>query len=214
MENKKIYCTSKDHENLEASLYCQEWQIYICKKCDKLHSGLFQTHHIFKLDKDIKDIFTGFCKIENHNNKLEYFCKDHCTLCCGLCFTKIKGKDKWQHTDCNTCLIEEIKDEKNNQLTDNIKCLEDLNKTLDESINQLKKISEQIKSNKEELKLYIMKIFDKIKQIVTERETEILSVVDKQFDDLYFNEEIIKQSEKIPKKIKKHLENGKLKEDD
>ena len=144
MDNKKIYCSSKDHENTEASLYCQECQIYMCNKCDKFHSGLFQSHHQFKLDKDIKDIFTGFCKIENHKNKLEYFCKDHSVLCCGLCITKIKGKGNGSHTDCNVCLIEEIKDEKKNKLEENLEILENLSKTLEESIKHLKTIIEKI----------------------------------------------------------------------
>ena len=120
METMKIYCSLKEHEKNEALLFCPECQIYMCNKCDQSHSGLFLNHHLIKLDKDIKNIFTGFCKYDNHNQKLKYFCKDHNELCCGLCITKIKGQGNGQHTECNICFLDDIKDEKKNKLYENI----------------------------------------------------------------------------------------------
>ena len=67
MEIKK--CSLPDHEKVEAVSFCQECKIYMCAKCKKNHSGLFINHHEFKLDENIKEIFTGFCKEENHSEK-------------------------------------------------------------------------------------------------------------------------------------------------
>ena len=144
MGDKKIFCISKDHENIEANLSCLECQIYMCNNCEKIHSTLFQSHKVYKLNQDFKDIFTGFCKFNNHKNKLEYFCKDHSMLCCGLCITQIKGKGNGEHGNCNICLLEDIKDEKQNKFSENIEQLKDLSKTLEESINKLKQIYENI----------------------------------------------------------------------
>ena len=110
MEVKK--CSSKKHEENNAIFYCPECKIYMCNKCENYHSELFQSHYLYKLDKNIELLFTGFCKEENHFDKLEYFCKNHNQLCCVACIAKIGGKGKGQHKDCDICFIENIKDEK------------------------------------------------------------------------------------------------------
>ena len=113
MKNQTQKCSSKIHKEINGIYYCPECKIYMCNKCENHHSELFQNdHHIFKLDKDIKQIFTGFCQEENHLDKLEYFCKTHNQLCCASCIAKIKKKGKSQHIDCDVCLIEDIKLEK------------------------------------------------------------------------------------------------------
>mgnify|MGYP006989009017 FL=1 len=56
------------------------------------------------------------CKVENHSDKLKYFCKTHNVLCCVACISKIKDDENGQHKDCNICLIDEIKDTKKNKL--------------------------------------------------------------------------------------------------
>ena len=77
----------------------------MCNKCDNYHTYIFPNHNLMTLENDIIKIFTGFCKVENHQIKLEYFCKNHNVLCCGLCIAKIKGKGNGQHTDCNVCAV-------------------------------------------------------------------------------------------------------------
>ena len=208
MENQKK-CTSKNHGEFKANSYCQECRIYICNKCEKIHSELCQNHHIYTLDKDIKDIFTGFCKEENHLEKLQFFCKTHNILCCSSCIIKIKREGNGQHTNCEVCNIEDIKNEKKNKLNENIKFLENLSTNLQNLINELKEIIEKINENKETLKLKIQKIFTKLRNTINEREDEILLEVDKQFDNLFLEESIIKESEKLPNKIKISLEKGK-----
>ncbi len=141
--------------------------------------------------------------------KLEYYCKNHNIICCGLCITKIKGKNKGQHKDFDVCFIEDIKDDKKNKLKSNFKQLEELSKTLEETINSLKRIIEKINENKEELKIQIQKIFTKIRNELNEREDKLLLEVDKKFEEKFFNENIIKESEKMPNKIKACLEKKK-----
>jgi len=204
-----IKCSRKKHEENKAIFYCPECKIYMCNKCDNHHSELFQDHHQYKLNKDSKLIFTGFCKEINHLEKLEYFCKSHNVLCCASCITKIKKNGKGQHTDCNVCLLNDIKEEKKNKLKENIKCLEDFSKTLEESIKKLKMVSEKIDEKKEEIKLKIQKAFTNLRSAINEREDFLLSEVDKQFDDIYVNDNIIKKSENLPNKIKASLEKGK-----
>ena len=93
MENKKYKCSSKEHNEFDANCYCQKCDIYMCNKCEKYHSIIFSNHNPITLDKDIIKIFTGFCKVENHQYELEYFCKTHNILCCAKCIPKIKNKE-------------------------------------------------------------------------------------------------------------------------
>ena len=66
MKNTQIKCSMKNHEKSDVNHYCQECKIYMCNKCENLHSELFQNHHLFKLGKDNKELFTGYCSIESH----------------------------------------------------------------------------------------------------------------------------------------------------
>ena len=130
-------------------------------------------------------------------------------MCCVSCIAKIKKNGKGQHHDCDVCVIDDIKEEKKNKLKDNIKSLEELYKTLAESINKLKTVFEKIDEKKENLKLKIQKVFTSIRNAINEREDFLLSEVDKQFNSLYLDEKTIKQSESFPNKIKISLEKGK-----
>ena len=120
-----------NHDEINAVIYCQECRAYMCNKCENYHSKLFNNHHQYNLDKDINELFTGYCKEKNHCNKLEYFCINHNTLCCVSCLSKIKDKRNGQHRDCNVCYIKKIKKSKKNNLSKNIKFLEDLSLTLE-----------------------------------------------------------------------------------
>ena len=206
MEIKKNKCSSEEHKDIDAIIYCKKCEIYLCNKCEAYHTKLFKKHQTIILGKETEEFFTGCCKKENHYDKLEYFCKNHNQLCCSACIAKIKGKGKGQHTDCNICFIEDIKDEMKNKLKDNIKLLEELSNTLNESINKIKNIFNKISKDKEELKVKIQKIFTKIRNEINNREDELLLEVDKQFENVFFNEDVIKNSEKLPNKIKYSLE--------
>ena len=100
-------------------------------------------------------------------------------------------------------LLENIKDEKKNKLKENINNLEELYKQIEKSINKLKIINEEINKNKEELKLKIQTIFTKIRNVLNEKEDKLLLDIDNEYDNIYFKEDIIKESEKLPNKIKK-----------
>ena len=145
-------CSLKAHQEINAIIYCFECKNYMCNKCDNVHSGLCPNHHKFNLDKDLNEIFTGFCKEQNHL-ELSFFCKSHNQLCCGACIAKINAKGVGQHKDCNVCVIEDIKEEKKKKLKDNIKYLEDLSNNLESNINSLKKIYENIKEKKRKIEI-------------------------------------------------------------
>ena len=185
MENKAIKCTSKEDENIDAISYCGECKIYMCNKCEKFHSKLFSSHQTFNLDKKIGEIFTSFCKEPNHHQALEFFCKTHNSLCCAACLCKLEKNGIGLHKDCDVCFIEDIKEEKKNKIKSNIKYLEEISNTLQESINNMKIIFEKIIKNKEDLKLNIQNIFTKIKNVLNSREDELLIEVDKQFDNYH-----------------------------
>ena len=184
----------------------------MCKKCEAHHSELFQHHNQFSLSSkvNIDEIFTGICTEKNHPHELKYFCKTHNKLCCAECITKIKGDENGQHTDCNVCLLKDIKSEKLNKLKENIKKLEELSLTIKESINQIKLIFEKIENDKEKLKLDVQNVFTKLRNALNNREDEILLQIDKAYEEVFLNKDIIKESEKLPDKIKLSTEKGKL----
>jgi len=213
--DKSIHnCSSKNHNDIKAISYCFECKINLCNKCENFHYQLFQDHQLYKIDENINEIFTGFCKEKNHLEKLKYYCLSHNKLCCASCITKLKGKGVGQHTDCEVFFVDDIKDEKKNKLKENIQCLEYLSKKLGETIDKLKSSYEEINKNKEELKLKIQKILTKIRNSLNEREDKLISEVDKEFDDLFFKEDILKNIEKLPNKIKIYLEKGKILDND
>ena len=158
MENQnKKKCSSKKHKEIDAINYCHECKKNLCNKCLNYHSDMFENHHLYNIDKNISEIFTGYCIEKEHNNKLRYFCKNHNQLCCIGCITKIKDDIYGQHKDCDICYIKEIKDIKKSKLKENIKSLEDLSNKLQQSINDLKILFDKINENKENLKLKIQK---------------------------------------------------------
>ena len=204
----KIKCSFNEHKNNDAIKLCSNCKIYMCNKCEKLHSGLFTNHHLYNLDKNINDIFSGYCNKENHFEKLDYFCKSHNTLCCSSCIVKVKKKGRGQHSDCDVCVIEDIMSEKKEILNNNLKELENISDSLQESIKKLKESFEAMNKEKEELKIKIQKIFTDLRNHLNNREDELLFKVDEIFDKNLFNEKKIKELEKLPNKIKLSLEKG------
>ena len=118
-------------------------------------------------------------------NELIYFCKTHNELCCAACISKIKGKGNGQHSDCDICFVDDVKDTKKNKLKDNIKKLEELSNSLKQTIVDLKNILEKNEKDKEELKSYIQNIFSKLRNALNDREDELLLEVDN-YDFLNF----------------------------
>ena len=118
MQKKK--CSYKEHGEIDANIFCQECKVYMCNKCEQFHSNLCQNHKYFILDKNISNIFTGFCKEEKHNMELEFYCKTHNQLCCGACIAKIKTYFIGVHKYCEIFLLEDIKNDKINKLNYNI----------------------------------------------------------------------------------------------
>ena len=203
-------CSSIEHEKEDAISYCEICKVYMCNKCENFHSKLCKNHYTYKINiNNANELFTGFCKEENHFDKLEYFCKTHNQLCCSGCIAKIKRKGKGQHTDCEVCNIEDIKNEKKNKLKENIESLEKALKETDQLIIKIKNLFEVMTENKEDLKIKIQKFFTRLRNKLIEREEELLLEVEDKFNNLYFKEDFLKNNEKLPKEIKLSIEKGK-----
>ena len=67
------FCSNSEHQKINAIKYCIECKIYMCNKCEKLHSEFIENHHKYKIEKDkgIEEIFTGLCKEKNHQYELK-----------------------------------------------------------------------------------------------------------------------------------------------
>ena len=70
-------------------------------------------------------------------------------------------------------------------------------------------ILENVNKKKEDLKLEILNIFTKIRNILNERENELLLEIDKNLELIHLNEKYIKDCEKLPNRIKILLEKSK-----
>ena len=55
-----------------------------------------------------------------------------------------------------------------------------------------------------------MKIFTNLRNALNNREDEILIDIENEFERSFFNEDLIKTAEKLPNKVKKLIENGKI----
>ena len=208
-QNQKKKCSTKNHSEINAIIYCQKCKKYYCNKCQNYHSEILDDHQTINLNNP-NDIFIDTCKEINHINKLEFYCKVHNALCCLACTSKFKEEGYGQHFDCDVCHIKYIKEEKKNKLKENISNLEDLYNQIEKAINELKRIYEGINKSKDELKLKIQTIFTKIRSALNEKEDKLLSDIDEEYDNIYFKEDLIKESEKLPNKIKKSIDKGKI----
>jgi len=207
MEIYKKKCSLKEHSDINANIYCKKCDIYICNKCEVYHSKLFESHKNYILSSNINEINDEFCGEENHHNyELKYYCKDHNILCCAACIAKIKTKGDGQHMNCEVCCIEDIKEEKISKIKKNIILLEELSSNFGESFKEIKKIYDQINENKENLKIKIQKIFTKLRNILNNREDELLDNIDKENEKIYFKNIFVRDIEKLPDKIKSSLE--------
>ena len=200
-------CSSKKHEKLKATNFCQDCRLYMCEKCTEHHKE-FYAHQILDI-KVLEESFTGICKEANHLNSLDYYCKTHKQLCCDSCIIKFKKNGKGIHSECEVFPIEEVKDQMKKNLNQNINSLEELSVSLEKSINELKNIFEKINENKEEIKIKIQKIFTKLRNELNNREDELINKVDAKFEETFFKEDFIKKIEKLPRKVENILNKSK-----
>ncbi len=208
MENNVKKCSLKEHSEINASIYCQECNVYMCNKCSNFHSRLCQNHHTKNIDKENKDVFTGICQEKKHSIELKYFCINHNKLCCAACLSKVEDEEYGQHKNCKFCTIETIKEEKENKLDENIKYLEELSNNIDLFITELKINKQKFEQNKEDLKQKIQIIFTRLRNAMNQREDEILLEID-QKSQSFLQGDLLNKSEKIKNKIKVNLEKGK-----
>ena len=206
MESIKKKCSLLEHKEIDANLFCEECKIYLCNKCESYHSKLFPYHHTYNSDKDLNEIFSGFCKENKHHEKLEFFCKTHNQLCCAICIAKIKTKDIGKHNECDVCLLDDIKDKKKNKIEENIKYLKKLSNTLNQSLTQLELVFKKMNERKETIKGKIQNVFTKLKSELNDREEELLQETDEICNKIYCTESIVEEGKQLPAKTKFLLE--------
>ena len=209
MENQTKTCSSKKHENNEAISYCQLCRVYTCEKCEAIHKELYN-HPLINIKNDSNNIISGFCEEEDHNMKLDFYCRNHNVLCCAACISKLKLKGNGQHSGCEISIIDEIKEEKKNNLHNNIKVLEEMKDNVEELTNEMKKMIGKINKSKEVAKERIKEIFIKLRNALNEREKILLNEVDNKMANIFFDEKMIQKSEYLPKSIQLSLEKAKL----
>ena len=105
-------CSYKTQSEINAIIYCKNViNIYVINV--NLIIIIYQNgYHKYNLNENINEIFTGICKEQNHKKELEFFCKNHNQLCCPCYLCKLKVNGYGQHSDCDICLIDKIKDER------------------------------------------------------------------------------------------------------
>ena len=210
MESNNKKCSSEQHSDKEAVIYCKNCSIYMCKRCESHHSELFKYHNIVSLDKMNSELFDNNCKEKNHSCPIKYFCKTHKTLCCALCISKIKTEYDGKHADCDIDLIDKIKEKIQNEFKDKINNLEKNNKTLSDILIEMENIIDKFKEQKEKIKLKIMKIFTEFRNALNNREDELLEEIDKRINEIYFTENLIKENREIEKQTKVYLNKNKI----
>ena len=209
VEIQKKKCSLTEHNEINAIRFCPQCNIFMCHKCDKIHSGFLQKHYVHNLDNCANNIFSEICGKKNHSMRLEYFCIDHNQLCCAICIAKSRCKKNGYHKNCKIVYINKIKNSKKRKLNENIKFLEDLSSKIEDSIKELRSNFEKINEIKDKLKNEIQNIFTKIRNSINNREEKLLSDLDKIFENYYFKEDLIKESKTLPNKIKNLLDKGK-----
>ena len=90
---------------------------------------------------------------------------------------------------------------KKNLLNENITKIDDILNNIKSTIEELKTIYNKLNEKKENLKLDIKEIFNKIKDEINKREKELLLEIDKIYEQNYINENIIKEINELPNKL-------------
>ena len=91
--------------------------------------------------------------------------------------------------------------------------IENLSKTIEQSINKLKNIFKIINENKEKVKIEIQNIFTILRNEINKRENEILIEFDAKLMN-FFQRKINSKKWKITKKTSESLQIGKFEEND
>ena len=208
IEKENYKCSTKDHIDIDAKIFCNICKVYLCDKCQNFHSKIFVDHQVHNLTKENKNFLSNICKEKNHSNKLKYFCKTHNKLCCAACITKIKDEENGQHKDCEICLLIDLRPKEEKKFIKNFTKLEEKFNSLDRTIEQLKEVYEDITKKKENLIMEIQNVFTKLRSSLNEREDLLIAEVETQYNKNFFGEEFFGEIEQLPGKIKKCLEYG------
>ena len=102
-----------------------------------------------------------------------------------------------------------MKIEKEKKFNENYTKLENISNNLEQTTKQLKMLSEKINKQKEQIILDIQKYFTKLRSTLNEREDKLIEEVEQKYKNAFFDDNIIKECDKLPNNIKNCLDNGK-----
>ena len=202
-------CYYNEHSEQTATNYCFRCKKFLCETCSTSHHGVNPNHNLFSVEKDLNLNFTGFCTETNHPNKLKYYCSTHNHLICAACLCKIKEKGDGQHTECNACSIEDIKETKKNNLNDNIKLLKKFSLNMKKMAKDILNIIERVNPIKEKIISNIKNIFNDVRILLDELSQDLLNDVENLYNQNFFSENYLRECNKLPTKIKYNIEKGK-----
>ena len=213
MDEKTNKCELEEHKEIDAIIFCQVCRVYMCNKCQNLHSKLFPNHQNIELNKKSTEIFIELCPEKNHT-LLNYYCATHNILCCAACLSIVTDQNFGKHAYCDIYRLNETVDYKKKCFDEKIKTMKYFSENIESQIFELKKLYEKINEDKNKLIEKIQKIFTRLRNCLNEREDKILSEVDEIFNSCYFNKTVVEESENFPNKIKKYLEIGDIQENE
>ena len=84
--------------------------------------------------------------------------------------------------------------------------MQDISKSLEPTINEFKLLIDEVNKNKEELIKEIQKAFTNLRNALNKREEQLLLEVEEINKEKYFDDNMIKESEKLFERVKKCLE--------
>ena len=82
-------------------------------------------------------------------------------------------------------------------------------KILGNILKEMENISNKINEEKERIKIKIQKIFTEIRNAINLREDELFEEIDKRFDEIYFNENVINDNKILENEMKEYLKKNK-----
>lgn len=194
---KKLFCSLDDHKDKEAIIECENCDIKLCNECSKIHKKYLPKHNLILMNS-LESFYLKYnCSYENHNKILNYYCENHNELCCALCLCIKEDSNFGIHNKCKILSINEIENIKKQNLTQNIKKLDDLTKKLEEKKEKISNILIQQEKNKEEIKKRVAIFFTEIRNTINEREDELIKIIEEIYEKENISNKELKNFEDI-----------------
>lgn len=190
--NSRRICTPCDNKmvNTTADLYCKNCAEFLCVECSKIHDTFsFAKGHekvkatVWQQPKAKFDL-KGLNTCHDHTKKFEFYCADDDILCCSSCAVAMhrtcKNINELAHvfvkTKPNITAVQSVLSELD---TSAKKAVTVLQRTKDETANELEPVLEQI----EQMKASVLKKFNDLKTSVADQINETKKKTNMEIDE-------------------------------